>query len=107
MGKAERDKGHGYEREICKELRPIFPLVKRKLEYQEGYGIDLDNTGSFDPQLKRRKKISIYKWFKEIPDKPNRIKLLIMRADNEESLVSLKLADFKKILADIGEAYTS
>lgn len=57
MSKWQRRKGHNFERAIAQQLRPIFPKVRRKLEYQidQCIGIDLEETGRYKFQCKKLK----------------------------------------------------
>lgn len=36
-GAAARRKGHGFERDVAKDLREIFPMAKRGLQAREGH----------------------------------------------------------------------
>lgn len=57
QGKANRRKGHNFEREVAKDFREIgYPDAIRQLEYQEGLGVDLKNTGLFRIQCKNKKR---------------------------------------------------
>ncbi|HSG30967.1 MAG TPA: hypothetical protein VLB82_05420 [Thermodesulfobacteriota bacterium] len=105
MGKKSRIKGKGYELEVAKDLALIFPHASRLLEYQEGFGYDLQNTGNFNIQCRRYKKYVPISHLKDVPRTNDRIPVLATRGDNEKSVVCLYLEDFIRILEDIGIAY--
>lgn len=102
MGKLSRTKGHSFEREIAKQLRDegIFPDAKRKLEYQidECVGVDLENTGSLQIQLKRYKKYVNPSVIEEIIKQDKKIPLLVTKADKKEAIACLYWSDFLKII---------
>jgi len=102
-----RTKGHGFEREIAKRLRSVFPEAKRKLEYQidECQGIDLDKTGKLDIQCKRLAKYVSINTIKEVQAKPGRIPALVTKADREPAMIVLPFDEFLRIIEDIGYLY--
>jgi len=106
MSKMQRTKGHSFEREVCKELKEIFPLAQRKLEYQTSKcnGVDLDNTGNLRIQCKRYAKYVNPSKIEEIKDSSG-IPVLITKGDRKEAIACLYLKDLKRILKDIGEAW--
>lgn len=65
MGRAERLKGHSWEREVAIRIREIDPRAKRLLEYQEGMGIDIDTTLPISIQCKAMAKPNFIKAFNE------------------------------------------
>jgi len=97
MGKMSRTKGHSFEREIAIALRPIFPDACRQLEYQEGLGVDLTNTGRLRIQCKRYKKYASLSAIEEA-DNGTDIPMLVTKGDRKKILVALPLEDFLKIL---------
>ena len=108
MGKKSRTKGHGYEREIARRLRGLFPRAIRQLEYQanQANGIDLADTGNLAIQCKRYKSYApITKIFEVRPPRQNMIPVLITKADYQDDMVVLRLADFLDILEDVGVVY--
>lgn len=100
-GKTSRTKGLSYEREIAQAFRPIFPEAIRQLEYQEGLGIDLANTGRLRIQCKRGKKYAPLSKIKEAEDGDG-IPCLVTRADRDRSIVALYLEDFLALLQNPG-----
>ena len=128
MGKAERDKGHNFEREIARKFRELYPDAKRNVtEAQAGQGVDSVDFGPFDIQCKRYKAyasiMALYEVViggkfrrhaitdRELSSKlkqhhaNGRIPALVTKADNLPIMVTLPLDDFLRILGDIGEAY--
>ena len=105
-GKASRDKGLNYEREIARKLKHIFPDVKRHLEfqYQECDGYDLDNTGKFKIQCKRLKKYTSISKIEEVQAKPGEIPALITKGDRKKDVVCLYLQDFINLLDRFNKA---
>src|SRR5687768_157221 len=58
QNKANRSKGHRFEREIVHAFRKTFPDARRNLEFQKEaamHGVDLINTGRWRVQCKRGK----------------------------------------------------
>jgi len=100
-----RKKGLSYEREIANELKPIFPDVKRHLEFQiqDCKGYDLDNTEllgmNFKIQCKRYKQYAPISKIFEV--KEEGIPVLITRGDRQESMVVMKLDDWKEVLGEL------
>ncbi len=105
MGKAQRTKGHGFERDIAKRLREIFPNASRKLEYQAEAcsGVDIAGTGVFKAQCKRYKGYAPISKLEEIRE-PG-IHALITKADHKPTVIALYFDDFMRIVKDIGELY--
>ena len=105
MSKSQRTKGHGYEREVARLLRPLYPDARRHLEYQDGeaYGVDISGTGPLKIQCKRHKQYVPINTIEEI--RADGIKLLVTKADRKPAVAVLYLDDLLKILGDVGEAY--
>lgn len=107
-GKKSRTKGYGFEREIAKKFRSegIFPEASRQLEYQANtaLGVDLANTGNLRVQCKRSKSSIAISKIKEIKDSDG-IHCLVSKVDRQDTYITLKFADFLKILKDIGEVF--
>jgi len=95
-GKSSRTKGHSYEREIAKKLREIYPNARRALEYQEGTGVDIENTGKLRIQCKRGKRYAPVTKIKEV--QLEGIPVLITKADREKDIACLYLEDFLEML---------
>lgn len=96
-GKTARRKGHNFERETAKLLRPYFPNAKRQLEYQEGLGFDIAETGDLSIQCKVGKSFKIEKALKEAV-RPTKIAVAITKRDREDIVVSMYWKDFEFFL---------
>ncbi len=96
-GKTSRRKGHNFEREIVNALKDVFPDAKRNLEYQEGQGVDIANTGEFSIQCKVGKSFRIEPALHEAYKK-DKIALAITKKDRQDIIVSMYFEDFKKLL---------
>lgn len=103
-GKLSRTKGHAYERAIVIKFKKLFPEAIRQLEYQEGLGVDLANTGRLRIQCKRRKNYAPMSCLEEARDGKG-IPVLVTKADRKESIVALPLVDFLAILEDPNYIY--
>jgi hypothetical protein len=97
LGKTSRRKGHNFEREIAKLLRQYYPNAKRQLEYQEGVGFDIAETGDLSVQCKVGKSFKIEKALKEAV-RDNKIPLAITKKDREDIVVSMYWKDFEFFL---------
>lgn len=96
-GKTARRKGHNFEREIAKLLRHYYPNAKRQLEYQEGVGFDIAETGDLSVQCKVGKSFKIEKALKEA-ERSGKIAMAITKRDREDIVVSLYWKDFEYFL---------
>lgn len=107
LGKHQRTKGHGFEREVAIQLRKVFPECKRHLEnqIQEAKGFDLDNTGPFRFQCKAMARYAPISRIEEVQDLAGTIPALITKGDRKKPVVALYLEDFIRILDDIGVAF--
>lgn len=94
-GRAARRKGHQFEREIAIMFRTLgYPKACRNLEYQEGKGIDIANTGIYDIQCKRGKTYTSIAAIEEVPRKEGRVPLLIAKADRGYTVVCMPIKHF-------------
>lgn len=96
-GKTARTKGHNFEREVAKLLRQYYPNAKRQLEYQEGVGFDIAETGDLSVQCKVGKSFKIEKALKEAV-RDDKIAMAITKRDREDIVVSLYWKDFEYFL---------
>ena len=102
MGKSQRTKGAGYEREIVRDLHEVLGVAsKRNLEQtREGGGdIILDN---FVIECKRRASIAVYEWMRQCEASCNATQkpIVICRADGEKSLAIMRWSDFMTLLGN-------
>lgn len=98
-GKHARTKGHGFERFIARCFKSIgFTAAQRQLEYQANNvcGVDLDGTGVFRIQCKKRKSYASINTINEvkIKNKETEVPVLITAADGEAPMAILPLDCF-------------
>lgn len=102
MSKLSRNKGFAFERLIAIMLRPIFPNIRRHLEYQdaEANGVDLVHSGYFRIQCKRGRKASSVSAIKEVTadEMLGEVPVLITQGDRERILVVLPMEEFIRLL---------
>lgn len=97
MGKMQRDKGANYEREVAKIISArLGRPTKRMLGQARDGGHDLEQIGPFLFECKRRAKIAVYEWMRQIVAActNGQMPVVIARADNERSIVILDFEDF-------------
>lgn len=108
MGKAQRTKGAVYEREIAQQFTDVLSLpdveFKRNIGQARDGGNDID-VGPLVVECKRRKSLTgLYQWVEQAeaaamerwraePGEPA-YPCVILREDDNESLVLMKLEDF-------------
>ena len=109
MGKAERRKGHAFEREIARELRDIgFPDAERQLESQvsQANGIDLRNTGPFKIQCKCRKTYVSVETINEIQcDDDDWPVLITKKTGKRDPMAVLPWSVLKKLIANYSKRW--
>ena len=100
VGKANRRKGHNFERQVVNDLKEIFPEAKRQLEYQtdECQGIDIANTGKYKIQCKCKKRYVSVNTIKEIKCGPEDVPILITKQIWEPSMAILPWEELKVLL---------
>lgn len=97
MGKAQRTKGHSFERRVAALLRKIYPESRRLLEYQDGEanGVDIKNTGNFKVQCKAMRAqpriASIFTEFKKLTQED--IPCVVWKQDGKGEYIAFKLED--------------
>lgn len=78
-------------------LRAYYPNAKRQLEYQEGVGFDITETGDLSVQCKVGNSFKIEKALKEAVRK-DKIAMAITKRDREDIVVSMYWKDFEFFL---------
>lgn len=101
QNKANRSKGHRFEREIVQAFRRTFPEARRNLEFQKeaaAAGVDLINTGRWRIQCKRGKQYVSVTKINEVKICPIEAgcPVLLTKADNKPILAVLP---FDELLA--------
>jgi len=98
MGKMQRTKGAAYEREVAKILSErLGRPTKRMLGQARDGGHDLEQIGPWLFECKRRAKIAVYDWIHQIAKAATgtwAAPIVIARADNEQSIVIMRLDDW-------------
>ena len=95
MSAMSRRKGANHEREIVNILKDAGFKTARNLDQTRDGGGDIP-FGDYLLECKRRKSIAIYEWWDQVnvacagQKKP----ALVIRADNQENLAVIRLADF-------------
>jgi hypothetical protein len=99
MSKSQRNKGRGYELEVCKTLSDSLGLVTKRNIGQSRDGGDDITLPPFRIECKRRAKIAIYDWMDQCTKSclENDVPVVIIRGDAKESLVVMKLPDWIKL----------
>lgn len=98
MSKSQRTKGAAYEREICTDLAVYFgrPVLRHIGQARDG-GNDI-TLGPLVLECKRRKSLkTLSGWLnqaKAAMQHMDDIPAVVMRADDEESMVLLRFSDF-------------
>lgn len=100
MSKLSRTKGHAFERYVAQKFRSIFPGARRLLEYQEGVGVDIENTGPLRIQCKAYKDYAPISKINEV--KLSGIPCLVTKGDRKTPMIVLSLDDFLRIIEDTG-----
>ena len=104
MAKISRDRGAAYEREIANAFKDWGYKAYRTAQHmgKTGQAPDVGGIPKVHAECKRRRSIAVYEWMKQAindskaEDKGN-IPVVFCRADNEESLVVIRLEDFLTI----------
>lgn len=101
MGKMQRNKGAGYEREVCALLSDILGReVKRNIGQARDGGDDI-TVGPFRVECKRRAKVgNLYEWMAQVEaaSKPGDIPVVICRGDGKKSLAVLDAVHLARLM---------
>ena len=104
MGKAQRRKGAGFEREIANDLtESLGRRVSRDLAQARDAGCDI-KLPPFYLECKRRKSIAVYEWLDQVVEAAAgvegvRYPVVIARADKRETVVIMRYAAWKELAA--------
>lgn len=97
MGKAQRRKGHDWEREVAASLRKLDPEACRLLEYQAGAGIDIATRLPLAVQCKCGRSFStaVTGWGEaQAAAKPGVFPVCAFKSDRKGSFAVLAWDDF-------------
>lgn len=95
MGKAQRTKGAGFEREVVNILRDAGIEADRNLSQTRDGGGDI-SLPDLLIECKRRAKISVYEWMEQAEKAcgPGQQPVVVARADRKEPIAILPLSLF-------------
>jgi len=100
-GKYNRQKGHNYERQICRELNEYFPgavTARAGASGEDPKGIDIVNTGMFNIQTKARQNLNLFDvLFGEMPDSEN-INIVFWKRNRQKDIVVMDKESFYELL---------
>ncbi len=104
-GRSARNKGLTFERWVAEQLRPLFPGVRRQLEFQiqDAKGVDLQGCHPYKIQCKKLAKYVSINTIKEIQCCPEfgDVPILITAGDNEEAMAVLPFAQLVRLLKKV------
>ena len=97
-----RRKGHSFERQIANQLKEIYPNAARQLEYQEGFGYDIANTGKLRIQCKSYANYApiskIFEAYKSCNDDNQCIPMLVTKGNNMEVMAVVPFYFMKELI---------
>ena len=99
MSKSQRDKGHGFERDIVNLLKEHGYEASRNLTQTRDSGGDI-NLPRWLFECKRYAKIAVYTWLDQAikSAKGNQTPVVVAKADRKEAIVIMRLTDFMEIM---------
>ncbi len=83
----------------------MFPKAQRLLEYQEGMGYDIANTGIFRFQCKNKQQYVSVNTIDEIPVVNNTVRVVVTKANRKDSMVIMSFDDLLSILENVYSSY--
>ena len=103
MGKLQRQRGAGYEREIVSDLAETLGVKTRRnlTQYQVSGEGDLI-VGNYVIECKRRRKIAVYEFMEQAEEacSEQQTPIVLMRADGKKTLAMMRWQDFMKLLGN-------
>ena len=103
MGKLQRQRGAGFEREIVADLAETLGVKTRRnlTQYQVSGEGDLI-VGNYVIECKRRRKIAVYEFMEqaEAACAEQQTPIVLMRADGKKTLAMMRWVDFMKLLGN-------
>ena len=101
MGKAERRKGHDFERKIARRFRELFPESKRGFQTRGGTAEEPDViAGPFAIECKHGKRPNIRAAYEQARSAPGVWPIAITRKDRDVVLVTMGFDDFFDLIAE-------
>lgn len=104
--RANRAKGHSFERDVAKQLREIFPDAKRGLQYQDGSIAPDVVIGDYWVECKRaarntQPKAALDQAIEACSKaKSDKVPIAVTKDDRRDALVTMRFSDFLKILKE-------
>lgn len=107
-GRYNRDKGHGFEREVAKLLGESIgdPTVRRTFQYRGGAQDGADVVaGPFHIECKRTKQPRILAAYEQAVEATPKggYAVAVTKANRSEALATLALADFCELVSELWE----
>ena len=101
MGKMQRNKGAGFERQIVNELKVAGFAAARNLDQTRDGGGDID-LERYMFECKRRASIAVYDWLDQCTKaaKAGQMPIVIARGDRRETIAILRFSDLITILKE-------
>ena len=97
-----RRKGVSFERQIVNQLKEIYPNAIRQLEYQEGLGYDIANTGKLRIQCKNYANYApinkIEEAYKACNEDNQAIPMLVTKGKNKEVMAVVPFYFMKELI---------
>lgn len=93
MGKYQRQKGHSFERWVANRLSArLGRQINRNIGQARDGGDDI-TVSNFRIECKRRRKIGVYPWFKQVQETCRRdeLPIVVLQADYQEPLALIPL----------------
>jgi len=99
VGKAQRTKGHSFEREIAIRFRELFPGARRGLQYRDGSDAS-DVIGTpWWVECKHQKNVSIKASLEQAREAcGGKVPLVVSRDDRKPIIASMYFDDFINLL---------
>jgi len=99
MSKSQRDKGHGFERDIVNLLKEHGYEASRNLTQTRDSGGDI-NLPRWLFECKRYAKIAVYTWLDQAINsaKGKQTPVVVAKADRKEAIVIMRLTDFMEMM---------
>jgi len=102
MSKSQRDKGHGFERDIVNLLKEHGYEAARNLTQTRDSGGDI-NLPRWLFECKRYAKIAVYTWLDQAINsaKGKQTPVVVAKADRREAIVIMRLLDFMELMEHV------
>ena len=95
-----RRKGHDFERKVARALRDVYPDARRGLQYRDARECDVEGT-PWRIECKRSERLNIMAAYRQAVEDGRgdpRPVAVISKVSNTPAVVTVSLADFKRML---------